>query len=169
MVTILITVLTNSFMAIVQNANEEHQFLFAVNTISHVKSDALFSYVAPTNILQWLLVPLRYFVPFRQYVKVNRTMIKITHLPLLFSIFAYEKTILQSTVYDSIDIVEHRNRGRRTAKFASLKRAPSIATFRQDRALEEVFRQAFDGTVRSAQQNRDRRKASNVVSTWMNK
>ena len=51
-VTILITVLTNSFMAIVQNANEEHQFVFAVNTFSMVKSDALFSYVAPTNILK---------------------------------------------------------------------------------------------------------------------
>ncbi|ETI21416.1 hypothetical protein G647_07763 [Cladophialophora carrionii CBS 160.54] len=168
-VTILITVLTNSFMAIVRNANEEHQFLFAVNTISHVKSDALFSYVAPTNILQWLLVPLRYFVPFRQYVKVNRTIIKITHLPLLFSIFVYEKTILQSTVYDSIDLVDHRSKGRRAPKFPRLTRAPSIATFRQDRALEEVFRQPFDATVRGAQRSRDLRKASNVVNTWMSK
>ncbi|OAG44794.1 hypothetical protein AYO21_00755 [Fonsecaea monophora] len=168
-VTILITVLTNSFMAIVRNASEEHQFLFAVNTISHVKSDALFSYVAPTNILQWLLVPLRYFVPFRQYVKINRTIIKITHLPLLFSILLYEKTIMQSTVYDSIDLVERRGRVRRTTKFTRLNRAPSIATFRQDRALEEVFRQPFDSTIRNAHDSRDRRKASNVVSTWMNK
>lgn len=38
-VTILITVLTNSFMAIVREANEEHQFLFAVNTISMVSLD----------------------------------------------------------------------------------------------------------------------------------
>jgi hypothetical protein len=56
-VTILITVLTNSFMRIVQNANQEHQFLFAVNTISMVKSDALFSYVAPTNVIAWLVTP----------------------------------------------------------------------------------------------------------------
>ncbi len=163
-VTILITVLTNSFMAIVQNANEEHQFLFAVNTISHVKSDALFSYVAPTNILQWLLVPLRYFVPFRQYVKINRTMIKITHFPLLFTIFMYEKTVLQSTAFDSIDLVEHRGRKRTTTKFSRLHRAPSIATFRQDKALEEVFRRPFDSTVPGAPK---RRRASNVVSTWM--
>ena len=52
-------------MAIVQNANEEHQFLFAVNTISMVKSDALFSYIAPTNVIAWLLTPLRYVLPFR--------------------------------------------------------------------------------------------------------
>jgi len=38
-VTILITVLTNSFMAIVSNADQEHQFVFAVNTISMVKNE----------------------------------------------------------------------------------------------------------------------------------
>ncbi|KIX04379.1 uncharacterized protein Z518_05247 [Rhinocladiella mackenziei CBS 650.93] len=168
-VTILITVLTNSFMAVVQNANDEHQFLFAVNTISHVKSDALFSYVAPTNVLQWALVPLRYVVPFRQYVKINRTMIKITHFPVLFSIFLYEKTILQSTMFESIDLVERRGRLKRTtaAKLTRLRQAPSIATFRQDKALEEVFRHPYGSTMRSAQQRRDRRKASNVVNTWI--
>ncbi|KAI1610744.1 hypothetical protein EDD36DRAFT_442295 [Exophiala viscosa] len=168
-VTILVTVLTNSFTAIVRNANEEHQFLFAVNTISHVKSDALFSYVAPTNILQWVLVPLRYCLPFRQYVKINRTMIKITHFPLLFSIFVYEKSVLQSAAYDSIDLVEHRAPRRAiSTKFSRLNRAPSIATFRQDRALEEVFRRPFDSTIRGARQGRDyRHKTSNVVKTWM--
>lgn len=169
-VTILVTVLTNSFMAIVRNAHEEHQFLFAVNTISHVKSDALFSYVAPTNIVQWTLVPTRYFFTFRQYVKLNRTMIKVTHFPLLFIIYLYEKTILQATVFDSIDLVERRGRPKRTqttTKLTSLNRAPSIATFRQDMALEEVFRQPFDSTMRSAQQSRNRRKTSNVVNSWM--
>lgn len=168
-VTILITVLTNSFMAVVRNAHDEHQFLFAVNTISHVKSDALFSYVAPTNILQWLLVPMRYFVPFRQYVKLNRTTIKVTHFPLLFVIYLYEKTVLQSTVFDSMDLVERRGRPKRTttAKLTRLVRAPSIATFRQDMALEEVFRRPFDSTMRNNQHNRDQRKASNVVNTWM--
>ena len=59
-------------MAIVQNANEEHQFVFAVNAISMVKSDALFSYLAPTNVIAWLLAPLRYVLPFRQFVRINR-------------------------------------------------------------------------------------------------
>ncbi|KIV93691.1 hypothetical protein PV10_04886 [Exophiala mesophila] len=169
-VTILVTVLTNSFMAIVRNAHEEHQFLFAVNTISHVKSDALFSYVAPTNIVQWTLVPTRYFLTFRQYVKLNRTMIKVTHFPLLFIIYLYEKTILQATIFDSIDLVERRGRPKRThttTKLTRLNRAPSIATFRQDMALEEVFRQPFDSTMRSAQHSRNRRKTSNVVKSWM--
>ena len=169
-VTILITVLTNSFMAIVQNANEEHQFVFAVNTISMVKSDALFSYVAPTNVISWILTPLRYIIPFRQYVKVNRTVIKVTHFPILFLIFLYEKTILSSSVVDSIDLIEPRGRSTDGPKRKSgqLLREPSIATYRQDRALDEVFRgQPIEDTMRTTQKNQERRKTSNVVNNWM--
>jgi hypothetical protein len=168
-VVILITVLTNSFMAIVQNANEEHQFVFAVNTIASVKSDALFSYVAPTNLLQWLLTPLRYFIPFRQYVKVNRTIIKFTHFPILFSIYLYERTFLGSSVYDTLDLVENRGRPKRpyAPKLPRLAREPSIATFRQDRALEEVFRTLPDTTIRNENPSQDRRKTSTAVNNWM--
>lgn len=167
-VTILITVLTNSFMAIVRNANEEHQFVFAVNTISNVKSDALFSYVAPANILQWVLTPLRYFVPFRQYVKVNRTIIKLTHFPILFTIYLYERTFLRSNIYDSLDLVE-RGRPKRlmVPKLPRLVREPSIATFRQDRALEAVFEQPADATLRTMRPGNERRKTSAVVNNWM--
>lgn len=168
-VTILITVLTNSFMAIVQNANEEHQFVFAVNVISMIKSDSLFAYVAPTNIISWILTPLRYFLPFRQYVKINRTMIKVTHFPVLFIICAYERTILQASVVDSIDVIEPRGRGGKAfkPKLPRLRREHSVATIRQDRALEEVFRQPFDSTMRTSHQSQERRKTSNVVSSWM--
>lgn len=168
-VTILITVLTNSFMAIVKNANEEHQFVFAVNTISSVKSDALFSYVAPTNVLQWLLTPLRYFLPFRQYVKLNRTIIKVTHFPVLFTIYAYEKAFIGSSIYDSLEFVENRGRPKQpyAPKPTRLVREPSIATFRQDRALEEVFRRVPDSTVRRQEASQDRRQTSTAVNNWM--
>ena len=162
-VTILITVLTNSFMEIVRNANEEHQYLFAVNVISNVKSDALFAYVPPINVLQWLLTPLRYCLPFREYVKVNRTLIKVTHLPILWTIYLYERLVLRRRYIEQIDLVE--SRGRRVRKTLSqrlprLIREPSIATFRQEAALEEVFRQTADTTL-------ERRKSSHVVSNWM--
>ena len=167
-VTILITVLTNSFMAIVQNANEEHQFVFAVNTISSVKSDALFSYVAPTNVIQWVVTPLRYCLPFRQYVKINRWIIKITHFPILFSIYFYERMVLRPAVYDTIDVVEDRGRPKKSyaPRLPRLVREPSIATFRQDRALEEVFKQPADSTMRTTLQSTER-KTSNVVKNWM--
>ena len=170
-VTILITVLTNSFMEIVRNANEEHQFVFAINTLSMVKSDALFAYVAPTNVIAWAVMPVRYIIPFKQYIKLNRTIIKATHFPILFSIFLYEKTILSLIVVDPVDIVDRRGRAsnRRlfTQKQSRLAREPSIATYRQDRALEEVFKKPAIETVRAMQKSQDRRSTSNVVSNWM--
>ena len=181
-VTILISVLTNSFMAIVRNANEEHQFVFAVNTISMVKSDALFSYIAPTNILAWILTPLRFVLPFPQFVRINRTVIKITHFPVLFMIYAYEQIFLSSTSFAPTDLVEHRGRSEAGTKVSDVPgmklnlfsprpnrlREPSVATFQKDRALDEVFRQPFrNNTVRNQPSSPDHRKSSNVINNWM--
>ncbi|RDW69847.1 hypothetical protein BP6252_08867 [Coleophoma cylindrospora] len=177
-VTILITVLTNSFMAIVSNANEEHQFVFAVNTISMVKNDALFSYVAPSNILAWVLTPLRFILPFRSFIKVNRTAIKVTHFPLLFSIFAYEKIFLARSVFELTDLVENAGRGRkRLVSFRDPSvfspgvrmRQESVAGFQKDKALDEVFRLApRPDTLRNTRKSFDRQQAQNVVQNWMN-
>ncbi|KAE9371925.1 hypothetical protein N431DRAFT_484344 [Stipitochalara longipes BDJ] len=178
-VTILITVLTNSFLAIASNAEQEHQFVFAVNTISMVKNDALFSYVAPSNIFAWVLTPLRFVIPFRLFIKVNRTVIKVTHFPLLFGIYAYERLFLARSVFAPTDLVENVGRGRsRIASFHDMKlslfspsirmRQESVAGFQKDRALEEVFRLApRPDTIRTARKSLDRRQTHNVVSNWM--
>lgn len=185
-VTILVTVLTNSFMAVVQNANEEHQFLFAVNTISMVKSDALFSFIAPTNLLGWFLIPLKYCMPFKTFVRLNRLLIKITHIPILFSIFIYERVLLSNLAYGPTDLVEQRGRSHAHAALPAFSirgpmdvfspgnrlREPSITTFHKDRALEEVFRRPFrDTTLRERAPTNayplGRRNSSNVVSDWM--
>lgn len=178
-VTILITVLTNSFMAIVSNANEEHQFVFAVNTISMVKNDALFSYVAPTNIFAWLLTPLRFLLPFRAFIKLNRTAIKATHFPLLFSIYAYEKIFLARSVFEPTDLID--NMGRPRERFVSFHeprlgmfspsvrmRHDSIAGFQKDTALDEVFRLAPRGdTLRSTRKTPGRTETHKNVNNWM--
>lgn len=183
-VTILVTVLTNSFMAVVQNANEEHQFLFAVNTISMVKSDALFSYIAPTNLVGWLLIPLKYCMPLKSFVRVNRLVIKITHIPILFSIFCYERILLSNLAYGPTDLVEQRGRSHVHAAIPAFSirgagdlfspgqrlREPSITTFHKDRALEEVFRRPFRDPSQRTPSNVypvGRRNSSNVVSDWM--
>ncbi|KAJ5756801.1 hypothetical protein N7533_006344 [Penicillium manginii] len=179
-VTILITVLTNSFMRIVQNANQEHQFLFAVNAISMVKSDALFSYVAPTNIIAWLVTPFRYVMPFREFIRLNRTIIKITHLPILFTICLYEKTILSSQVVELTDLVDANPQIRTTdpmqtwrpSRFRAfsnrgpgLVREPSVATYQKDQALEEVFRRPMsDDRLREP---RRKQQTNNVIKDWM--
>ncbi|KAI9847074.1 MAG: hypothetical protein M1837_003192 [Sclerophora amabilis] len=180
-VTILITVLTNSFMAIVANANEEHQFLFAVNTISMVKSDALFSYVAPTNVIAWLIAPLRYFLSFRRFVKLNRTVIKVTHFPVLFTIFAYERIILRAALLDPSDLIDNAadphkrqmafNGGNGKVNFFSphsRRRHGSVANLQRDRALDEVFKRVpKDGASETTNNNKRGQKASNAVDHWM--
>ncbi|KAJ5083348.1 hypothetical protein N7456_012775 [Penicillium angulare] len=179
-VTILVSVLSNSFMRIVNNANSEHQFLFAVNTISMVKSDALFSYVAPTNVIAWLVTPFRYLMPFRQYIKLNRTIIKVTHLPILFTICLYEKTILSSRVVEPIDLVETASPQKAAAptqpsrfrafsnRASRLVREPSIATYQKDRALEEVFRQQTnDERLRDRPNSIRKHQTNNVIKDWM--
>jgi hypothetical protein len=182
-VTILITVLTNSFMAVVKNADEEHQFLFAVNTISMVKSDALFSYIPPTNIIGWLLIPLKYTMPFKKFLRMNRLVIKLTHVPILFVIFVYERLLLSNLAYGPTDLVEQRGRqgsvdpvpafGVRGQAdlFSPRLREPSVTTFHKDRALEEVFRRPYrDSSIQApSQYPTGRRKSSNVVSDWMRK
>ena len=173
-VTILITVLTNSFMAIVSNANEEHQFVFAVNTISMVKNDALFSYVAPTNIFAWILTPLRFCLPFRVFIKANRTVIKVTHFPLLFGIYAYERLFLSRSVFEPTDLVENAGHSRRLISFQAglfspnmRMRQESVAGFQKDRALDEVFRLAPRGdTLRTARRSVDPQ-TQHVVNNWM--
>lgn len=180
-VTILITVLTNSFMAIASNANEEHQFLFAINTISMVKNDSLFSYVAPGNIFAWVLMPFRYVMPIRQFVILNRTVIKLTHFPLLFCIFFYEKYFLASSIYEPTDLVEnqgrHKTRGisftdpasRGTALFSPNLRTREelVAGFQKDRALEEVFRRPPDASTIRSQRRQERRKTQTAIRNWM--
>lgn len=169
-ITILITVLTNSFMRIVQNADQEHQFLFAVNAISMVKSDALFSYVAPTNLLAWLITPFRYLMPFKQFVRLNRTIIKITHLPILFSICVYEKLLLGGKDLTEPEtpavapLPRPRVRQFRTFSKPPLVREPSIATHQKDRALDEVFQHLFKDDANTTTRQPE---TSNIVKTWM--
>lgn len=175
-VTILITVLTNSFMAIVQNAHEEHQFVFAVNTISMVKSDDLFAYVAPANVLAWAITPLRYVMPFRGFLKLNRTVIKITHMPILFSIYLYERTALRSAVVEPTDLVDRNSNAVQTwierhnhlEPFTQRNRVrePSIATHQKNEALDQVFRRPLN-THRKILRSRAKRQSSTVVNDWM--
>lgn len=178
--TILITVLTNSFTAIASNAKQEHQFLFAINTISMVKNDALFSYIAPANILAWVFIPLRYIMPIKQFVMLNRMVIKLTHWPILFLIFIYEKYYLASSIYEPTDLVE--SSGFRKSRALSLAspvggvglfspnartREESIAGFQKDQTLDEVFRRQPDTNLMRNQRRQERRKTQTAIRNWM--
>lgn len=156
------------------------RFLFAINTISMVKNDALFSYIAPANILAWIFIPLRYVMPIRRFVLLNRTVIKVTHWPILFLIFVYEKYYLALSIYEPTDLVENSGRGKgrahsiagsisRTGLFSpNLRtREGSIAGYQKDQALDEVFRRQPDANTVRTQRRQERRKTQTAIRNWM--
>lgn len=144
------------------------------------KNNALFSYVAPANILAWALMPLRYCMPLKQFVWLNRAAIKATHFPLLFCIYFYEKYFLAPGMYEATDLVDKPGRGRQHgipfADPASVStffspsirvREESMLGYQKDCALEEVFLRAPDSALLRTQRRNERRKTQNAIRTWM--
>jgi hypothetical protein len=72
-------------------------FRKAVSTIEGVKSDALFSYQAPINLVALLIMfPASYLLSPRWFHKVNVFMIRMTSFPLLLVIAWYERQVKRS-------------------------------------------------------------------------
>ncbi|KAJ7659964.1 receptor-activated Ca2+-permeable cation channel [Mycena rosella] len=92
LLTILISILSNTVARIDANATQEHLFQFAISTIEGVKADALFSYQPPFNLLALaLLKPASWIVSPRTLHSLNVFLIKITSFPILIAIGVYER------------------------------------------------------------------------------
>nr|ODN95119.1 nonselective cation channel [Cryptococcus depauperatus CBS 7855] len=92
LITMLIAILSNKFAAINQNAQQEHLFQRVVKTVEGVKSDALFSYLPPINIIAFtILVPLGWYASPRTFHRINVFAIRLTSFPVLIAISAYER------------------------------------------------------------------------------
>jgi hypothetical protein len=90
--TILVAMLTNTFSKIISNETAEVQFRRAALTFQGVKSDAIFSYPPPFNILALiLLLPLKLVLSARMFHILNVTLIRIINLPALLLISMYER------------------------------------------------------------------------------
>lgn len=93
--TILVSMLSNTFSSIVANASQEIQFRRAVLTFEGVKSDALFAYRPPFNLLALLiLAPLKFLLTPRWFHKVHITAVRVQNAPLLLLINLYERRYL---------------------------------------------------------------------------
>ncbi|KFY49579.1 hypothetical protein V495_00561 [Pseudogymnoascus sp. VKM F-4514 (FW-929)] len=90
--TILVSMLTNTFSKIVANATAEIQFRRAVLTFEGVKSDAIFAYRPPFNVLALLiLLPLKLLLSPRWFHSVNVAMARILNAPIILLISFYER------------------------------------------------------------------------------
>ncbi|KAF9007612.1 receptor-activated Ca2+-permeable cation channel [Cyathus striatus] len=92
LLTILISILSNTVARIDANATQEYLFQFTISTIEGVKSDALFSYQPPFNLLAFLVLkPLSWFLTPRALHSANVFLIRLTSLPQLIAIGLYER------------------------------------------------------------------------------
>lgn len=97
--TILVSMLTNTFSNIVRNATQETQFRRAVLTFEGVKSDAIFAYQPPFNILALgIILPLKFVVSPRWFHKINVFCIRFLNAPLLILISLIERHTLWTSL-----------------------------------------------------------------------
>ncbi|KAF4594547.1 nonselective cation channel [Ophiocordyceps camponoti-floridani] len=93
--TILVSMLSNTFSNISTNATAEMQFRRAVLTLEGVKADAIFAYQPPFNLLAvFILLPLKFVVSPRWFHKTHVTMVRLVNLPLLLIIAVAERRLL---------------------------------------------------------------------------
>ncbi|EGN96774.1 hypothetical protein SERLA73DRAFT_75638 [Serpula lacrymans var. lacrymans S7.3] len=92
LLTVLVSILSNTFAKINEDAAAEAMFRRAVSTIEGVKADSLFSYQPPVNLLALcVLLPSSYILSPRWFHKVNVFMIRATNFPVLLVIAWYER------------------------------------------------------------------------------
>ncbi|EXJ70793.1 uncharacterized protein A1O5_05783 [Cladophialophora psammophila CBS 110553] len=90
--TVLVAMLTNTFSKIVANESAEIQFRRAVLTFEGVKSDAIFAYPPPFNVLALIvLLPTKFILSPRHFHKVNVFAIRLLNAPILLLIAACER------------------------------------------------------------------------------
>lgn len=96
--TILVSMLSSTFSKIASNVSAEIQFRRAVLTFEGVKSDAIFAYQPPFNILALcFLLPLKMVVSPRWFHKINVAAVRTINAPLLLLIDFYERRQLWSS------------------------------------------------------------------------
>lgn len=87
LLTILISLLSSTFASVASHAQEVSLYQHACVALSASSSDAVFSYVPPTNVICLLIVyPASFFLTPRWLHKVNVWLIRATHLPVLLAI-----------------------------------------------------------------------------------
>ncbi|RMD44451.1 hypothetical protein DV735_g618, partial [Chaetothyriales sp. CBS 134920] len=93
--TILVSMLSNTFSNIVNNAVQEIQYRRAVQIFEGVHSDAIFAYTPPFNLVALVvLLPLRAILTPHMFHKVNVACMRVVNFPTLLAIAWYERRTL---------------------------------------------------------------------------
>ena len=118
--TILVSMLSSTYSKIASNAAAEVQFRRAVLTFEGVKSDAIFAYQPPFNVLALcLMLPLKLVFTPRWFHKVNVTVVRVINAPLLMGISIFERQHLWKNAYNPPDDASAKER--KNGKWSLLK------------------------------------------------
>ena len=102
--TILVSMLSSTYSKIASNATAEVQFRRAVLTFEGVKSDSIFAYQPPFNVLALcFMLPLKLVFTPRWFHKVNVAVVRIINGPLLVAISLFERKNLWKGAYNPPD------------------------------------------------------------------
>jgi hypothetical protein len=94
--TILVAVLTNTFSRIVDAEAAEIQFRRAVLTFECVRSDAIFAYPPPSNMLAlMLMLPLKLLVSAHDFHSIHVAIVRVLNFPILIFISLYERSFFR--------------------------------------------------------------------------
>ncbi|KAH9909168.1 nonselective cation channel [Xylariomycetidae sp. FL2044] len=113
--TILVSILSNTFSTIIANATAEVHFRKAVQTLEGVKSDAIFAYQPPFNIIAlFILVPMKFLVSPRWFHKIHVAFVRTINLPLLLLIAYADRQLLWAATEYAEDTAEQLPKRRRS-------------------------------------------------------
>ncbi|KAG0054325.1 hypothetical protein BGZ83_011431 [Gryganskiella cystojenkinii] len=94
--TLLISIFSQTFSEVSANAKEEFMFLFSVKVMEEVKSDALYEFQPPFNILAGIFVwPFSLFYPPEVVGRLSRVLLRFFYFPELVGIWLFETLVMQ--------------------------------------------------------------------------
>jgi hypothetical protein len=144
--TILVSMLSNTFSVIAANATAEIQFRRAVLTFEGVKSDAIFAYMPPFNIIALVvMLPLKLMLNDRHFHKVNVFATRTLNAPLLLLISLYERRTLwrddrhRHRPGPPGQGLEWKRRGGRTTLWAYIQKFWDFSGFNVHGDIQAVF------------------------------
>ncbi|KAK1914535.1 hypothetical protein P3342_010524 [Pyrenophora teres f. teres] len=91
LITSLISLLSNSLSKVLDHARDEYLFIYSVYVLEASSSKRLTYFLPPLNLIPLVIRPLRLILPSERLRGARIVLLKATHLPFVFAIWAFEQ------------------------------------------------------------------------------
>ena len=121
--TILVSTLSHTFSRITKSSDAEVAYRRALMCVEGVKSDAIFFYQPPFNILALcILLPLKLAISQRWFHKIHITFVRVLNGPLLILLNSYERRALWPANKEEVISQARRHKQARTLPWTDFSR-----------------------------------------------